>query len=227
MVGKKISTKTYKKKKKSWWTFFFFFVIAAAVSLPLVYKFSPPTKTQTETVGRVAAILNSVSTITLARGSCPVPGPGLTGTYTSAQYSCIDGYSAAYYPGSCTTAQNLALKAEGICYSRNSAVVPSSPPSVSITRIPSPAGTSYSCSPNSYIAGTYCSGSTSCYDIYCNASGSGTRDASYGSSSCSFCGSYRCSPNTFIAGTYYDPSYGRKYDVYCNTYGTATQKRYY
>lgn len=45
------------------------------------------------------------------------------------------------------------------------------------------------CTPNEFIRGTYCISSTSCYDIYCNSSGTGTVNRTYSGDTCSSCGS--------------------------------------
>lgn len=153
-------------------------------------------------------------------------------TFNSVSYSCNPIQGGSYRGTFCKDALSLIDDAVSACTRllkpppTNVAPLPSKSIAPSISPTPPPSK-SYSCAPNAYIAGTYCISSNSCYDIYCNASGSGTKDTIYGSPTCSFCANYSCNAGSFIAGTYFDPSLTRSYDVYCNSLGNGTVKRYY
>lgn len=179
---------------------------------------------------------SSIASISLDKKSCP------TGQFGGGSYRCITG-KIGNFPNGCQTTSVLVQLASGLC----SIISPTpTPPRLSPTRRPltptptapfklsptprplSPTATpikqAYSCQPNSYIGGTFCSSSTSCYDVYCNATGNAIRTSTYSSTTCGFCKTYKCAPNSFIAGTYND---GRSFDIYCNSTGNATVKRYY
>lgn len=93
-----------------------------------------------------------------------------------------------------------------------------------------------SCTPNSYIGGTYCTGPTSCYDKYCDSTGTTTVNILYSGIQCSHCApsptpqpttpQVVCSPYSYLGGTYCETT-TRCYDIYCNSAGTGSTRTYY
>jgi len=91
------------------------------------------------------------------------------------------------------------------------------------------------CNSGEFVGGTYCISRISCYDEYCNSSGTSTYRRLYSGSNCSHCNGYAvpsptpsqlCTPETFIGGTYCTSSTSC-YDKYCNSQGTAYVYRNY
>jgi len=92
------------------------------------------------------------------------------------------------------------------------------------------------CTPNSYQGGTYCTSPYSCYDVYCNSTGTAKYNVTYSGSQCSHCNvgptpqptkpPTVCTPKSYIGGTYCETS-TRCYDVYCNSTGTGSSRTYY
>lgn len=70
------------------------------------------------------------------------------------------------------------------------------------TPTPVPPTPTPACTPNSFISGTFCLTQTTCYDIYCNAQGTGTENRNYsGSPACTHCASATATPTQPAAPT--------------------------
>lgn len=178
----------------------------ATLTPPAPIPCGTSTRSFAQTVGGFLGILSTQSTNRVPINPCPTSTPTLAPTPTYAS-------SNPWTPPPAAPTNFIPTPIQENPH-----------PAMSQQNPPPPVST-YSCSPNQYVAGTYCTGYNSCYDIYCSGSGVETTDSIYGASTCSFCASYTCAPGSFVAGTY--SAAGKSYDVYCNAAGNATVKRFY
>lgn len=160
------------KKKKSWLSFFVVLTLAVGITFALLgYRPQNLLSKSSSNSQSIASVVNSVNSFTMVRGSCPVAS-GYTGTYSSVQYNCNDGYSTTYSNG-CQTAQQLATYVENSCANR---IVATPTPTI---KVPSPTTTTAkTLCPNLPGDGShnYCMNGSSCpsgYRVY----GSATNNA--------------------------------------------------
>lgn len=187
--------------------------------------------------------------VELRIGSCPISMSSYSQKYMTAEYTCQPiNNSGVTIRGdvsdtNCVSASELTQMAKQECVDRAPSPSPATPTNAALDGTvgggggggsggswdDNPAktiGKESRCEPDAFVKGTYCTGPTSCYDLYCNSDGTAHRLIEYsGSQVCAHCQNYTCEANSFIKGTYYNGH--NDFDIYCNGSGNATIIRDY